>query len=337
MPADALYALDAVPCHVCDMPYAREGMRSHCSSSHPTSEVRVPTAVPIMAATPAVVHVIAAVPGSAPVHEWAWLADLTLDDMLNSVSSSREMVPAKMRQTLANCLSKCRIAQSASDTRTQELGHKLSWLLGTAVLSGSSVTGVSGNKALAARMSRFLAGDWKALWAERIVPEEVTRQPDQADIDERKVTRAILLYHEGRVSEAMRCLSCAPRAPANMETLLALVALHPLGEAVSVEEMPEGIELDPRVFSRAVSSAPPHRSPGLDGIRYEHIKVELKLGDSEALLAVGTGMLAGKLPPFARSMHSACCLLANVKSKGGVRPLAPATTLRRLGVRQSWL
>ena len=331
-PADLFHALDAVSCSHCDMPYPRSSLAAH----YRTHGIGPAPITPAQAAFAPVVRPAAEqpavnVPGGAPASSWDWLWGLTVDQLLDSVSTSRELIPTHLQQLQADCQSKFRIAMAAEDERTQTLGHKLGWLFGTAVLSGRGRGGASGNKELASRMTRFLRGDWEALWSERIRPMERHAREGDGASQTRQVAKAVRSYHEGRVAEAMRILTRASMAPCSLETLEALIKLHPTGADVELPPLIPGIEIDPATLRKVIMQAPPHRMPGADGIRYEHLKTELKMGDADALLKSLLHLVAGRLPPVARELHAICVLLALLKANGGVRPLGVGTTFRRTG------
>ena len=326
-PAHLLQPLDAIHCEHCDAPYERAAMHAHLRTAHPGVDrlVRpafVDTPQPRLTAPPVMG------PDDAPHAAWLFLDSLTVDQLLDSTSNSRELIPKALRQLQADCHGLFRRAQASDHEHTRDLGYKLQWLFGTAVLVGVAAVGNSGNKALHGRMTSFIEGRWAELWASRLRPKE--RGQGSRTRLELNAAKALKLYREGRVGDAMRALTRGEQAPSTLATLDALEKLHPARDSpVTVPEMGSPLELDAEVFHRAIAGLKNHAAPGRDGIRNEHLKTERALGDTTAMDEAMAKVVAGRLPPTAAELESVGSLMALLKPNGGIRPIGAGSAWRR--------
>ena len=338
LPDHLLEGLGLVRCGQCatGLPFTPNGLRSHLRSAHPDRSSGVVQGIDVIVSPPAAPEPVPgpAGPGLIGQAAWDWLGRLSLDELFTSVSRSRRVIPKDLRPLQAQCQSLFRVAQVSESEATRDLGHKLGFLFGVAVLTGPSRGGASGARALKVRLKAFMRGDWSQLWAARLRPTERVR----ASLRERGVGDAIAkatkLYTAGYVSRAMKALNIAVPAPSNAETLQSLHDLHPVGPNPVVPGLPddfEPLEVEREVVVKVIKSAPSQSAPGPDGIRYEHLKTEFEFGDSEALIEAVIAVAAGHLPPLACLIHAACRLLAFLKPNGKIRPIGVGNTLRRMG------
>ena len=80
-------------------------------------------------------------------------------------------------------------------------------------------------------------------------------------------------------------------------------------------------ELDVEAFDKAVKGTKPHAAPGRNGIRFEHLETELRLGDVQAMDDAMARVVAGSLPPLATELEYIGALTALLEPNGSVRPI----------------
>ncbi len=192
------------------------------------------------------------------------------------------------------------------------------------------------------RLHDFQAGRWDTLFesARKMAPRPIPPDVPVSGNDERKWTRACLLASLGELRRAMQCLlslGLAPGAPgqlaAALRTLLRCSA-DPSHTAVPTPASDQPLQLNPKIFRKALLRGGRGSAPGPSGWRYEHLRTVLQLpGSGQGILRVSQLLVSSSVPPDIVELLGAASLTPLAKPAGGVRPLAVGEVLRRITAR----
>lgn len=151
---------------------------------------------------------------------------------------------------------------------------------------------------------------------------------------------------DGDIKGAARLLfSDDAVAPANSETLTALLAKHPPSDVnLRLPDPPQPddptLTTTTEAIFAAIMSFPNGSAGGLDGLAPQHLKDLLYCGCGDtkelvlkSLTALINIMLAGKVPEAITDILYGANLCALQKKDGGIRPIAVGTTFRRLAAK----
>ena len=154
------------------------------------------------------------------------------------------------------------------------------------------------------------------------------------------IRKAIKLGRERELSRAARALHPSEPAPANLDTVQALLSLHP----PATDDLPPWLQdfqpttpfvLSEEVLKRSLHNAPRLSAGGPSGWTYEFLR-DLCPCDDEAglfplLFTVCSRIAQGQAPPFAyRTLTMARLLAIQKPDSSGIRPVAIGETLARL-------
>ncbi|MDP3213170.1 MAG: reverse transcriptase family protein [Deltaproteobacteria bacterium] len=160
-------------------------------------------------------------------------------------------------------------------------------------------------------------------------------------VRKRHSSKASRLIEAGHLSKTLRLLQSSGIADCNDNVLTKLRERHPAPRTdLSLDEIAPPIDtrcfqlsMDPEEFNfpRFLLDLPKGSAPGLDGWRFEHLRVLAGRGDCCFMLLHSLNMiLKGRLPEGAVECFANCRLIPLKKGEDDVRPIAIASCLRRL-------
>ncbi|CAI7810720.1 unnamed protein product, partial [Closterium sp. NIES-54] len=194
-------------------------------------------------------------------------------------------------------------------------------------------------KAVSARLSQFMCGDWDKLYKDTMdsltCPQPPRHHPDNIGV----IARAEGLARRGSLRWAVMALEATPVCTPSAAVLEALRAKHPPAPA----SPPDWIFPTPHphlsapyeVFSKALGRCEMGVGAGPSGTTFEHLRDATLINASvgKHLHALVNTMLTGKLPPPVADLLTASCLIALTKPGGGTRRIAIGESLTCLAAK----
>lgn len=195
---------------------------------------------------------------------------------------------------------------------------------------------------LHARLHQFRRGNWDGLARQAAddTPSSAGPSVPAGEDDPRRWERCCTWVAVGEWRRGLQTLLSAGVARGSPATLLAtLRGLFRRETRPSVSQLgpPPGVpplQLNERVFTRALRTGGRRTAPGPTGWRYEHLRVLLQLpGGVRPLLGVAQLLVDGNVPQPIVAHLGGAALTPLAKPGNGVRPLAVGETVRRLTAR----
>ena len=182
--------------------------------------------------------------------------------------------------------------------------------------------------------------DFRSLWRSAAPIGSAASDASTGPLSDRSLAKVVELVRDNRIADACKLLGSRGTAPANLDTVEKLSALHPppssFSKHDSVDNVLEGsFRLDLATFRKNLAMIKRTSSPGLSSVRSSHLR---------ALCAVVPDDLAAKsqvqicnlycgnlLPAFSRQFMCGGPLVGLIKDdKGALRPLAKGEIERRV-------
>lgn len=280
-----------------------------------------------------------------PPH-WEVIQAFNLDDLgrLGYGLRTQKHIPYRLRDRVRLVFQRCLdLLLTCSSEDARSLCLKLLVLL-PAMLFRAHDTGLG----LLTCLENFRFLFWKPLLAppQRVLLARRPSDRSSAEGFASEVSRRVgALIKEGEVGRAFQFLtSSSLRAAPSEETVQRLAEKHPVrdtdvGEDVlshSISDQ-EALVLPDSVIHRALWKAPRGSSPGVDGLRFEHLQDLLRERGSpssgrllQSLSSLVNLAQSGSLPPWFYSFVAGANLVALDKGNGDVRPIAMGCTWRKL-------
>ncbi|CAI5508262.1 unnamed protein product [Closterium sp. Naga37s-1] len=194
-------------------------------------------------------------------------------------------------------------------------------------------------KAVSARLSKFMCGDWDELYKDTVDsltrPQPPRHQPDDIGV----IARAEGLARRGSLRRAVMALEATPVCTPSPAVLEALRAKHPPAPA----SPPDWIFPTPdphlsapyEVFSKVLGRCEMGVGAGPSGTTFEHLRDASLINASvgKHLHALVNTILTGKLPLAIAELLTASRLIALTKPGGGTRPIAIGESITRLAAK----
>ena len=203
--------------------------------------------------------------------------------------------------------------------------------------------GAQGKHDFNERCQRFEAGDWVSLITEARQENVHGHRPNidafsPDEIEANKLERAIGRIKDGQLTRARQELCAQSLAPGTAATLNALLdptrrppELQRFNEEVLTSQPAVPIQLDAKIFSDCLRTAPKGSSGALSGTRYEFLKLAF---DDAATLAslthIAQIMARAQIPPEVATALSTGALTAIQKPAGGIRGIVAGEAMKRL-------
>ena len=177
------------------------------------------------------------------------------------------------------------------------------------------------------RASRFMAGDWEALFRES-APQAA---PWSARVDRgRELKDVVSLVREGQCSRAIGRIDSAALADPSEETLRQLRTLHPPATPLPPVRVAAPLVVEDEALEEVMRSLPQASGPGLTQLRFEHMGEIDVSGGREAIKNAVQLLVSNQVPEEILPWLMGARLIALAKLQGGVRPIAVGDVLRRI-------
>jgi hypothetical protein len=193
-------------------------------------------------------------------------------------------------------------------------------------------------KVMCGRISKWQQGDFLALW-EEVSGQRRSKPPRRQAQDNTR--RIVTLAEDGHFARAAQALTATGTAPYNVQTLLALQALHPHAHEPPAtpdeESPPDPLSIPPELVLKKLGSFPKGTGPGASQWRAKHLLDVVRFCPPDIadpclrkLTLVINLLVAGKAPDSLAEILASAKLIGISKKDGGVRPIAVGEILRRL-------
>jgi hypothetical protein len=292
---------------------------------------------------------------------FSWLESLSFQDLLEKCNSSdlRTDLNEKLHVSLSKSLSlsldfllKC---LRSNDISRLETAFKLFFIFPFCVLGkprrsrNKKKNALNINKLTLSRLSRWINGDFHALFTEALDRNKRTFPSYNRPVnDHSNSKRAEFLVNLNRMSDAVKALSFRG-FDSSEDCAEKLIGKHPTRTHFSVQELNNLVEHLPKdIFSgsiiitsdsvmRALQSFPKGTAVGFSGLSPLHLLRCCytprfpQIGDSclQKLTDVLNFFIRGEIPPNAAQIFFGANLIAFNKKDGGIRPIAIGEILRR--------
>ena len=210
----------------------------------------------------------------------------------------------RLRQSFTVALRERYRARQVEDTHAEERAWKLFGLIPIMLMHRPRGTGAVGRDELTQRADDFARGQWTELLQNvsqtTVQPRPVTGQ-NAMDEAVHRGRAAMNRVQRGQVSRARQELTGADLAPKTMETLAELQDRRPQVRVVDIPQevidfVPDRpVELDMKLFTKCLQSAPSGCSPGPGGCTNEMLR--LCLDDPELVQLLFRAAEDCALPP----------------------------------------
>eukprot|EP01044_Picomonas_judraskeda_P001591 COSAG03_NODE_98_length_13005_cov_17.216953_5_plen_253_part_00 len=233
-------------------------------------------------------------------------------------------MPTKARGLFSKCVALCANATLDADEEVRLRADALTILLPRLLLypTGAAWWSTTTLKEVRTRCQRFLAYDWRALYADSAPYAPAPFDPQaaaasdavlrerrlQAERAEARTTRQLQLDHviqqvsDGLVSKAAQSLMSTGTAPSTQATADKLASLqfptrpaqHPINADAHAHRLAEPV-LTPEQVSDGVRLAPRGSAAGPSGWRFEHVKAACEDNEGQdAIVVIVTRIASGE-------------------------------------------
>ena len=288
------------------------------------------------------------IPAVLPTGSWEQLDEVDLSEWFGTRVSMLKICPfffrGRLRQCFSVALRERHRTRQAEDTLAEKRAWKLFGLIPMMMLHRPRGAGAVGRDELAQRADDFARGKWTEMLqdaSQMIVKPHLETSSNEMEEAVRKGRAALNRVQRGQVSRARQELTGAALAPKNMDTLAELQGRRPQERVVDIPQemvtfVPDrSVELDMKLFTKCVQSAPSGCSPGPGGCTNEMLR--LCLDDMELfqmLFRAAEDFARAQVPDAVMNAFMSATMTALQKPEGGgVRGKATGTSFRRLVVK----